>query len=192
MKSIFRLEVRGRKNIPGQGGLILAANHRSYLDPAVLAVAFPRPVFFLAKEGLFIRNALFGRFITALNALPIKSKSGDLKTLRRIISELKAGKVVLVFPEGRRLAGGENVHPMKGVGLLAVKANVPIVPALIEGSAQALPINSSLIRPHKIRVYFGQPIFPQSVRDSVSEQDKDEIYQILAEKTMRVVTQLKQ
>lgn len=192
LKIIFRLSVRGQKNIPRQGGFILAANHRSFLDPVVLAVSCPRPVFFLAKEELFIHNALFGRFITALNAIPLQRNSRDLRALRRVVSELKAGKVFIIFPEGRRLAEGEDIRPMKGVGLLAVKADVPIAPAFIEGTAQALPINGSRISPHKIKVCFGQPIFPQSAQVEGSVQDKkDEVYQALAEKTMQAIKQLK-
>lgn len=184
-KIFFRLQAFGRKGIPSQGGVILAANHASYIDPPVLGAACPRKVYFLAKEEIF-RNAFFGRFISALHAFPV-SQSGDLKSLRRAIRELKAGRVLTIFPEGRRVADGESQKPLKGIGLLAAKADVPIVPAYIEGSGRALPIGSKFIRPKKVRVYFGRPIAPQvDIRLS-----GDNFYQALAEKTMQEVARLK-
>lgn len=183
----FRLQVFGKNNIPRQGGFILAANHTSYLDPPVLAAASPRVFFFLAREELF-RLPVFGRFIRALNAFPLRTHAGDVKALRWAITELKAGEAVIIFPEGGRTAEGELVKPSKGVGFLAVKANCPIIPAFIEGSNRALPINSRLVRPRKIKVYFGQPIKSEQLSSQPSEGG---LYQQLAQKTMEEIRKLK-
>ncbi|MCQ9208896.1 MAG: 1-acyl-sn-glycerol-3-phosphate acyltransferase, partial [Omnitrophica bacterium] len=156
-KFLFRLQVNGLENIPGKGAFILAVNHTSYLDPPVLAAACPRIVSFLAKEELF-ENKLFAAFITGLNAFPLKSQSGDMKSLRWAIGILKRGKALIIFPEGRRTPDGKLDKPLSGVGLLAAKAVVPVIPAFIQGANKALPIESKFIRLEQIRVYFGRPI----------------------------------
>ncbi len=186
-KVLFGLQVFGRGNIPLKGGFILASNHTSYLDPPVLGVACPRVLSALAKEELF-KNAFLGWLITNLNAFPIQSQTGDFKSLRRAIKELEMGRALAVFPEGGRTADGELREPMRGVGFLAVKAAVPIVPAFIEGSDKALPMDSKFIRLKKIKVYFGKPIWPQDVSTQLSEQD---FYQAIAIRTMEEIARLK-
>ncbi len=185
-KVLFRLQVFGRDNIPLKGGFILASNHISYLDPPALSVACPRELCFLAKEELFI--GVFGRLIANLNAFPIKGQPGELMSLRRAIKELEAGRTLIIFPEGRRTADGRLGKPMPGVGLLAAKAGVCIVPAFIEGSNRALPIDSKFIRPKKIKVYFGKPLWPQEVSTRLARED---FYQALAARTMEEIGRLK-
>jgi len=186
-KIFFRLDVLDRENIPAKGGFLLAGNHMSYLDPPLIAVACPRAASFLAKESLF-SNKFFGGFIARLHAFPLKSHSPNMKALRWAISELKAGKVIGIFPEGARSADDRLHRPLPGVGLLAVKANVPIVPVFIEGSNRALPVGSKFIRFFtKIRVYFGAPIYPKEVDNYLSK----DFYERLAEKTMEAIAQLK-
>ena len=152
-KVLFRLQAFGRGNIPLKGGVIIASNHLSYLDPPALSAACPRVLSFLALEGLF-KNVLFGRFITALNVFPIDTQSGDPSGLRRDIRELEQGRAIGIFPEGRRTPDAKLDEPKPGVGFLAAKTGVPIVPVFIEGSNRALPIDSKFIRPTKIKVYF--------------------------------------
>ena len=123
-KLLFRLQVSGQAHIPKQGGFILASNHASYLDPPALAAACPRIVSFLAKEGLF-RNVFFGRFISSLNAFPIKTHSADFGALRLAIKELKAGKVLTIFPEGGRSLDGN---------LKLIEFNSPAPPAVLQPS----------------------------------------------------------
>lgn len=186
-KILFRLQAFGRKNIPLKGGFILASNHTSFLDPPALAVACPRIVHFLAKEGLF-RNVLFGRFISALNAFPLKTHSADIKALRWAVDVLQAGKTVIIFPEGGRTPDGQLDQPLKGVGFLAAKANVPVVPAFIEGSYQAWPPDRKLFRPGKIKIYFGRPI----AIDDIKLEENEDAYQEIAEKIMQEIANLKQ
>lgn len=186
-KIYFRLQVFCKQNIPPQEGFIFAANHTSYLDPPLLAVASPRVVSFLAKDELF-RLPVFGRFIRALNAFPLRTKIGDVKALRWAIGELKAGKVVIIFPEGGRTADGELDEPLKGVGFLAVKANCPVIPAFIEGSEKAYPVGGKFIWPRKIKVYFGRPLKFEGL-DLQSQDSK--LYQEIAKKTMDEIRKLR-
>ena len=187
-KLLFRLQAFGQNNIPLKGGFILASNHTSYLDPPILAAACPRVLSFIAKEELF-KNAFFGRFITAMNAFPLKTETADLKALRWAIGALKAGGAVAIFPEGGRTTDGELDEPLKGVGFIAAKANVPIIPVFIEGSNRALPVNSKFIRPKKIKVYFGQPIKLEEF--NLQAEDPD-LYQRIAQRTMEKIRKLRE
>ena len=186
-KIFFHLDVFGRENIPAKGGFLLAANHASYLDPPMAAAACPRVVFFLAMEALF-KNKLFGHFIKSLHAFPLKSHCADLMALRWAIAKLKSGKIVVIFPEGRRSVGGQLHEPLTGVGLLAVKANAPVVPVFIEGTDRAMPAGGESIRFFsKVRVHFGTPIYPENSRDVLEKRH----YENLTKKTMEKINALK-
>ena len=187
-KILFRLQAFGRENIPLKGGFILAGNHTSYLDPPVLAAACPRKLHFLAKEELF-KTAFLKKLINSLNTFPINNQSGDLGSLRRAMKELKAGRPLVIFPEGRRASGGELVQPLKGIGFLAAKAGVSIVPTFIEGASGALPIGSKFVRPKKIRVYFGRAFKPQEIIRRLKGKD---YYRSIAELTMNEIARLKE
>lgn len=187
-KLLFRFQVSGQKNVPEKGGVILACNHISYLDPPALGAASPRVVSFMAKEELF-RIAIFGGFIRRLNAVPLKTHSGDIGTLRWALRELQAGGVVTIFPEGERTADGQLGKPLKGVGLLAVKSGAPIVPAFIEGSNRALPLRAKFIRLKKVRLYFGRPFYSGEVSGQLKRED---LYQAIAERTMAEIKRLKE
>lgn len=188
-KIYCRLEIYGRTNIPRQGGFILAGNHASFLDPPLLGAACPRIVSFVAKEALF-QYPLFGRFITALNAFPIKTHSADIGSLRLAMSKLQQGKALVLFPEGGRSPDGQLTAPLAGVGLLAAKTNVPIIPAFIQGSDRAMSVHSNLIKPKKIRVYFGPAIWPDKIGDPA--MDNKDRYQLIANTTMAAIGSLKQ
>lgn len=187
-KILFRLQAYGRKNVPQTGGFILASNHASYLDPPALAATCPRKLCFLAKEELF-KIVFLKQLISALNTYPVNSRSADFSSLRRAIKELKQGKGLTIFPEGRRTADGRIDQPSKGIGFLAAKTAVPIVPAFIEGSNKAWPVDSKFIRPKKIKVYFGKAIQPQQLRGQLQGE---EYYQRIAEATMEEISRLRQ
>lgn len=154
---IFRLKVFGKENIPKRGGFILASNHASFLDPIVLGVASPRKLNFMAKNDLF-RNPLLSRLISNVGAFPVKRHSADLSALKEAIKRVKSGNALVLFPAGTRQVEGlaDEVEP--GIGFLAAKLNVPVIPAFIIGTDKAFPKNAKFIRPHKVCVYFGKEI----------------------------------
>ncbi len=184
-KILFRVRCYGVENIPKQDAFILACNHSSYLDPPIVAAACPRVLHFVAKENLF-NGPIFGRFLRSLNAFPVKTHSGDLGALRWTIDRLKSGKAILIFPEGGRTPDSKLQPPLKGVGFLAVKANVPVVPVFVLGSYQAWSINSKFLHPAKVRVYFGEPIWPENIE----MKEGEDFYQVVAERIMQEIAQL--
>lgn len=157
-KLLFKIKTYGKENIPQNKGFILASNHVSYLDPIALGVACPRKLNFMAKKELF-SNPIFAMLVSRLGAFPVERDSADLSALKEAMRRVKIGKVLVLFPEGSRRFNGESKQPYPGVGFLAAKLDVPVIPAFIKGTEKALPSNAKFIRPHKISVYFGKQIY---------------------------------
>lgn len=153
----FGLEVSGKEHVPQQGSFIVASNHVSYLDPPVIGVACPRRLSFLARSSLF-RHPLLGAFLRGIHAIPLRREEGDLGAVRTAVLRLQRGEAVAMFPEGGRQLSGRLGEAKRGVGLLAATARVPIVPAVVTGTFQALPPSANRLHPAKIRVAFGPPI----------------------------------
>jgi len=143
--------VRGRESIPSTGGLIIASNHVSFWDPPLVGAAILREAHFLAKEELF-STPLLGPLIRSVNAIPIRRGMADLSGMSRAIAAMKAGGALLMFPEGSRMRDGE-LHPARpGVGMMAVHADVPILPCFISGSSRP---SRWLLRRDRVRIWFG-------------------------------------
>ena len=183
-KIFFHLEVYGNKNIPKNGGFILASNHVSFLDPIILSAACFRRLSFMAKEELF-KNKLFAWLIRNAGAFPLVRNHGDSGAIKEGIKRLKKGNVLLLFPEGSRSKDGAIKKPLSGVGFLAQKANVPIIPAYVFGTNRAWPKGAKFIRPCKIKVYFGKPIFSErgQAYDETSAYVMQQIKDLHATKT---------
>ena len=150
---LARWEVRGLQHVPREAGLLVAANHISFWDPPLIGAALPREVHFLAKEELF-RTPGLGVAIRGLQAIPIRRGVADLSGLSRALDVLQRGRALLMFPEGSRMRDGE-LHPARpGVGMMAVQADVPVLPCYISGSHQP---RKWLLRGGRVRIWFGPP-----------------------------------
>ena len=153
----FGLEVRGHEHVPAQGAFIVASNHVSFLDPPLVGVACPRRLTFMARTDLF-DQPLLAAFLKAVRVISVHRGEADLPAVRAAVATLRAGEPVAIFPEGGRQAGGRLGTAKRGVGLLAEVTQVPIVPVLVQGTAEALPRGSRRLHRAKIRVAFGPPI----------------------------------
>ncbi len=153
----FGLEVRGQEHLPATGPFVVASNHISYLDPPVLGVASPRRLTFMARANLF-DAPLLGAFLWAVGVIPLQRGTTDVGGLRDAIHRLRRGAAIAIFPEGGRQLSGQLGAAKRGVGLLAAAARVPIIPALVQGTFQALPPGSRRLHRAKIRVVFGKPV----------------------------------
>jgi len=155
----FRMSRVGHEHIPRKGGVIIAANHRSFLDPFVIGMLVRRPIYFVAKTELFTRR-LPAWFLSSLGAFPVERGHNDrdaMDTARRI---LERGDVVVIFPEGTRTRPGGLGTPKRGVGRLALETGVPVVPVAVIGT-EAIR-DGWRIRPHKVRLRCGRPlVFPR-------------------------------
>jgi 1-acyl-sn-glycerol-3-phosphate acyltransferase len=151
---IWNLEIRGEKLVPPEGGVIVAANHLSFFDPPLLWMHLPRRAHFLAKVELF-KNRLFAALITAFNAISVDRERYDRRAIRRCLEVLSSGGCLVIFPEGSRGPEGMIRGGYLGVGFLAQKAKVPIVPVYLENTKTYV---KSIITRRQMQVRFGEPI----------------------------------
>jgi glycerol-3-phosphate dehydrogenase (NAD(P)+) len=162
----LRLERIGRANAPKRGGLIVASNHRSFLDPFVIGVLLPwrRRLQFVAKVELFERRWQ-GWLLNRLGAFPIRRGQSDetaIETAQRIAER---GGTVIIFPEGTRIRTGSLGNPKRGVGRLALESGAPVLPVAVHGSEYVR--RGWRIRPRKVRVRAGTLVtFPRTEHPS--------------------------
>lgn len=156
--SLFNLRREGKDRIPRKGAVVIAANHRSYLDPIVLALLVPRRMNFMAKEELF-RSPIFGYLITKLGAFPLKRGKMDKAAYKRALQVLKEGKILILFPEGTRSRTGRLGKLREGPVRMALYSQVPLIPVVIKGTEKVLPPGAKFIRRGKIKIKVGEPLF---------------------------------
>jgi len=135
----------------------LASNHVSNLDPMILGISTGRRLNYMAKDSLF-KGKFLGFVLPRLGAFPIKRNSADIGALKECFRRIREGGPLLLFPEGTRHGTAEDKKALAGVGFLAQKAGVPVVPVFIEGSQKALPPGAKFFRRSTIRVFYGKPL----------------------------------
>jgi 1-acyl-sn-glycerol-3-phosphate acyltransferase len=154
----FDLAVEGLEHLPAEGPYIVAANHHNYLDGVVLAAALPRPVAFLVMPRVWRATPLHPLLHRQIGSIPLNLAGADVGALRRALRALAGGRVVGIFPEGPFSVAGRLERGLPGVGLLALRAGVPVVPAGIRGTYQALVGRRGHVpRRHPLAVRFGPP-----------------------------------
>ena len=154
----FRYSRIGREHIPSEGPVIIASNHRSFLDPFVIGTMAKRPMYYVAKSELFIwrwQSWILG----ALGAFPVVRGNGDADMIETAKVILERGDIVLMFPEGTRIRPGSLGTPRRGVGRLALETGAPVVPMALIGTEAVR--RGWRVRPHKVRIRAGRPLtFP--------------------------------
>jgi 1-acyl-sn-glycerol-3-phosphate acyltransferase len=135
--TVYRLTCEGAENLPAKGAAIIAANHKSELDPFFVGHAFPRPVRYFAKSELFGNRALRWA-VTELGAIPVRRGESDRQALQMALDALAQGDAMIIYPEGRRMRD-DRVHEfLPGVGMLALRSGAPVVPVALRGSGELL------------------------------------------------------
>jgi glycerol-3-phosphate dehydrogenase (NAD(P)+) len=162
----FRLSRNGRHHIPAEGGVLLASNHRSFLDPFLIGCCLRRPIFFVAKQELF-ENRLIGWFLNCMGAFPIRRGEADEESMKTALALLERGDAVVIFPEGTRIRRGALKQPKRGVGRLALESGAPVIPIAVHGSEHAR--RGWIFRPVKVKLRIGRPLtFPRVEKPSKS------------------------
>src|SRR5665811_1463685 len=157
----FRLGRTGRDHGKVDGGLIVAANHRSFLDPFAIGAALPwrRPMNYVAKVELFERRWQ-GWLLSRLGAFPIRRGEADELAMETARQAVERGGTVCIFPEGTRIRRGTLATPKRGVGRLALQTGAPVVPTAVFGSEHVR--RAWRIRPRQVRVRLGKAMtFPR-------------------------------
>jgi 1-acyl-sn-glycerol-3-phosphate acyltransferase len=151
------LEVQGLEHVPRRGPYLVASNHVSYLDPVVVGVAAPRRLVFMARDTLF-RQPLLASWMRGVGVIPLRREEADPAAIRAALAALRRGEPIGLFPEGGRQPGGVLGTARRGIGLLAIRARVPIIPVYLHGTFDVLPPDAKGLQPGKIRVAFGPSI----------------------------------
>jgi len=191
----FRCYTRGRRNLPREGGVIIAPTHRSNLDTPMIGASAGRPLRYFAKSGLF-KGPITTWMLVTMGAFPVRRDTIDRSALKAALVVLEAGQPLVVFPEGERKSG-TRIHPLlDGVAWLAAKAQVPVVPVAIGGTERAMGIGVRMPRPRTARLVWGEPLAPPETdprgrvsRDALT-QYSDELREILQEMFDRVQQEL--
>ena len=167
-RTFFKFEVIGAENIPSEGNLIIAANHKSNLDPIFVASAVnkKRKMTAIAKEELF-KNKILAKILNKVEIIPINRQNPGLGTIKRILKYIKNDYALVMFPEGTRSKTDDFNNAKAGLSLFATKAKAEIVPCTIYSSYK-------LFKPAKI--YFGKPIsLEEYYKQKLTREDHERI-----------------
>lgn len=162
MRLMFRPQVEGVENIPGDGPVILAGNHLTFIDSVIMPLNCDRQVFFIGKDEYVTGKGLKGRlmawFFTGVGMIPVDRDGGRggvaaLMTGRRVLDE---GKVFGIYPEGTRSPDGRLYRGRTGIARLTLMTGAPVVPFAVIGTDKLQPGGAGLPRPGKVTVRFGE------------------------------------
>ncbi|AOX65215.1 MULTISPECIES: 1-acyl-sn-glycerol-3-phosphate acyltransferase [unclassified Curtobacterium] len=163
-RMIWRPRIIGRKNIPKRGPVILASNHRSFIDSPTIGLLAPRKVFFLAKKEYFtgkgFRGSVTRGFFEGIGAIGVERGAGSAaqEALDLGLERLRAGDAFAIYPEGTRSLDGRLYRGRTGVAWLALTSGAPVVPVALTGTQDVQPVGSRVPKLAKVTVEFGTPL----------------------------------
>lgn len=153
----FGYRVEGIENVPLEGACLLAANHKSYLDPLAVGAPLKREIHYFAKRELF-QVPILGPMIRAVGGIPVDRHSFDRQAIHQALDALRAGRGMLLFPEGTRIRKPALAAPKEGVAMLALGADAPVIPVWVGHTWEP---RRGLFRRIPVLVRYGAPIrFP--------------------------------
>ena len=185
---LLSLAVEGTEHLPRRAPYIVAANHHNYLDGVVIALALPVPIGFIVMPGVYRASRLHPFLHDRIGSIPVNLERPDIGAFRRALRALEGGRVIGIFPEGPFSVRGRLERGQPGVGLLALRSGVPVIPAGIQGTYEALRGRRLHVpRRHPVRVRFGpgrrfgiDGERPRLDRAGVTQRIMDDIAALLA------------
>jgi 1-acyl-sn-glycerol-3-phosphate acyltransferase len=164
LRGLARPRVTGAEHIPASGGAILASNHLSVVDSVYLPLMLDRPVTFAAKSEYFTSNRpglrLMGLYLKATGQLSVDRAGARAaqEMLDAALALLSSGELFGIYPEGTRSPDGRLYRGRPGVGWLALKSGLPVIPVAMIGTDRVLPPGRMVPRPGKIEIRIGKPM----------------------------------
>ncbi|HXJ81885.1 MAG TPA: lysophospholipid acyltransferase family protein [Candidatus Methylomirabilis sp.] len=177
LRRLFDLRVTGVEHLPASGPFIVASNHHNYVDGVVLAVALPRPIGFVVMPRVYNASPLHPSFHRCVGSIPVSLERPDPGAIRRVLRVLESGRVIGIFPEGPFSREGRLVSGQPGVAMIALRSGIPVVPAAIEGTYEALVGRRFHVpRRHPLSVRFGAPMrFGRTRHHPVTRAQREDV-----------------
>ena len=188
----FRWRVFNPERVPLTGGVILASNHASFLDPPLVGSGLKRDINYLARASLF-RYPGIGALLRSWNSVPVDRDGGGARGLKAILDRLLAGGAIILFPEGTRTKDGKLQPARSGIGLTVIKSTAPVVPVRTFGTFECYDRKWKFHKPIRLAVKYGRPMYFEALRAEAEVCDKarlKEIYQQVADEIMAEIAKL--
>ncbi len=188
----FRWSVYNPGRVPMNGGVILAGNHASFLDPPLVGAGLTRHVHYMARASLF-SNPLAGWLLRHWSAIPVERDGGGAAGLKAILDRLLAGGAILLFPEGTRTRDGNLQKARSGIGLTVVKSDALVIPVRVFGTYVPGDSPWGILKPRRVAVKYGRPLDFKELRTEARACDKPrlkQIYQEIADQIMQAIAGL--
>lgn len=185
---LFRYRVEG--TLPKTGGVLVAANHASYVDIPLLGCGMTRRAWYLGRSDLFPVPVL-NRILQALGWIPLRLGRLDREAFGKAISLIQAGKVVVIFPEGGRTLDGRLRQPKAGIGIIVSQTGCPVVPAYLQGTFDVLPTGAKWLRFRPVTVKLGTPLnFEKGHPKEHDKGDAKRFYQLVSRTVINEIAAL--
>lgn len=155
LAGLFKVE--GTENVPRKGPLIVCPNHFGTIDPPMVPAFLPRSDTWSMAKSEFFRGTFTRLLFTAYHSFPVVRHTADRVALRRSFDLLKAGEVLVIYPEGTRIDAGVLAEPEPGAGFIAQRCGCPVLPVALTGTKECLLKGARWPRRVPVRVRFGKP-----------------------------------
>lgn len=183
----LRYRTNGAEHIPQSGGVLIAANHASYTDIPLLGCGVRRRLFFLGRANLFL-NPVLSWMLRSIGWIPLHHTRWDRKAFQYAVDMLKAGKTIVIFPEGTRTSDGNLQAGKPGIGMIVAEAQCPVIPVYIDGTFQVLPMGASWLRMHPVSINFGKPL---DFRQDMEKYQGRELYTHISQTVMDRIAEIR-
>lgn len=178
------MEVEGRENVPAGGHLLIACNHQSDADPAVLVYAIDRPIWFMAKRTLF-KGPLLRFFFKNVHVFPVDRDGRDFEALHWAQETVDNGRALVLFPEGTRSPGALR-RGQDGLAYIALRTGAPILPVAITGTEGIKHMLRMPFHFQKLKVVIGEPYVLPPVQQRIDRA----LLQSVTNRIMRSIADL--
>jgi 1-acyl-sn-glycerol-3-phosphate acyltransferase len=185
----FRGDVVGLEHLPATGGFLVAANHTSFLDPPFIGCQVPRQIAYFARKTLW-KGGFASWWLDSVGTIPVDRDGGqDVSAIKRVLKAIRDERGLILFPEGTRSPDGQLQAAKAGVGLIACRTQVPVVPVRIFGSFEAYGKGAKLPRlGTRVTIVFGRPVLPAAYDEPTAGKER---YQIASERIMGHIAALR-
>ena len=197
LRVVFRTQISGRDRVPTNDGLLIVSNHISFVDPPLLGITTPRPVEFMTMAEMF-RKPWLARLLRTIGCFPVDRSRVDQRAVREAIRRLRAGRCVVIFPEGgirlthqSVLGGDPDIKP--GAGAIGLLAHATILPVIVRDTRKPykprnwLPFHQGRLGRETISITFGQPFRLWNPRDLPAEQRRERAESLVREQLLKTV-----